>query len=239
MLGAILGGIGSIVGSVLNKKSTDKQSDMQKDFAQNAIQWKVADATKAGLHPLAALGANTMSYSPIQTGDMAGPLSDMGQNVGRSIEATQNGAERSAGKLGLLQMERAGLENDLLRTQIASQNATLRAQLGPPMPTDGGAGQIIPGQGNSLVPSKLVPPQLTKGLNFGKGWDTNPYFSDAQTIEDRYGDSEVLSMLSAIANGGADYYWNNFGKSNAPFRKYAYPKSARKNPGFPRYGGNR
>lgn len=228
MLGAILGGIGSIAGHFLNKSAADKNIENQKLFAQKGIQWKVADATKAGLHPLAALGANTMSFNPVSTGDMGGPLADMGQNVGRAIEATQNGSERANGKIGLLQLERAGLENDLLRTQIASENARLRAQLGPPMPTDGGMGELLPGQGNSLIPSKVVPPQLTKGINMGKGFSVNPYFSDAQTIEDRYGDSEILSMLSAIINGGADYYWNNFGKSGAPFRGSWSPAIKRK-----------
>lgn len=218
MLGALLGAVGGLAGGLLNKSAADDQADLQKDFAKKGIQWKVADATKAGLHPLAALGANTLSYSPVQIGDMAGPLSDMGQNIGRAVEATQNGTERAAGKLGLLQLERAGLENDLLRTQIASENTKLRGQLGPPMPTDGNVGQLVPG----LIPSKPVPPQQTTGLNmFGKGSPTNPNFSDAQTIEDRYGDSEILSMLSAIVNGGADAYWNLYrpgmGKKR-PFR---------------------
>lgn len=218
MLGALLGAAGTALGSFFNKESAEDQTKLQKEFAQNAIQWKVADATKAGLHPLAALGANTVSYSPMQVGDMAGPLGSMGQDIGRSIEATQNGTERAAGKLGLLQLERAGLENDLLRTQIASENGKLRAQLGPPMPTDGNVGQLVPG----LIPSKVVPPQQTTGLNvFGKGLSANPNFSDAQTIEDRYGDSEILSMLSALVNGGADAYWNMYrpglGKKR-PFR---------------------
>lgn len=234
MLGAILGGIGSIVGSVLNKKSADKQSKMQKEFAQEGIQWKVADAVKAGLHPLAALGANTMSYSPVQVGDMSSTLGDMGQNVGRAIEATANGSERATGKIGVLQLERASLENDLLRTQIASQQAQLRAQVGPPMPSDGGAGQLIPGQGNSLIPSKVVPPQMTKGVNMGRGFSVNPYFSDAQTIEDRYGDSEILSMLAAIVNGGADVYWNLPKGTD-----YHSGRRGPRNRGFPRFGGNK
>lgn len=222
MLGAILGAAGSLASSLLGSSQAKSQQDMQLKFAKKGIQWKVADATAAGLHPLAALGANTMSYQPIQVG--APDLGAMGQDVGRAIEATQNGTERATGKVGLLQLERAGLENDLLRTQIASENARLRAQLGPPMPTDGGAGNLIPGQGNSLIPSKVVPPQLTKGLNLGKGFNVNPNFSDAQTIEDRYGDSEILSMLMAIINSGADMYWNA-------------PANKRNNAGYPRYGG--
>ena len=35
-----------------------------KQFAKRGIQWRVHDAKKAGLHPLAALGAQTTSFSP-------------------------------------------------------------------------------------------------------------------------------------------------------------------------------
>lgn len=210
MLGAILGAAGSVLSSIMGnnaaEKSADKQARLQKEFAQKGVQWKVADAVKAGLHPLAALGANTMSYSPISVGSSVPDLGAMGQEVGRSIEATQNGSERATGKIGLLQLERAGLENDLLRTQIASENARLRAQLGPPMPTDGGSGQIIPGQGNSLIESKVVPPQLMKGLNVGVGMNTNPHFSDAQSYEDRYG--EVGGSALGLGNIPADIIYN-------------------------------
>lgn len=176
MLGAILGGIGSIASSILGNKQADEQADLQKEFAKNAIQWKVKDATKAGLHPLAALGANTMSYSPVSVG--VPDLGAMGQDVGRSIMATQNGSERAAGQLGMLQLERAGLENDLLRTQIASENTRMAGQLGPPMPTDGGA------------------PGIKLG---GYHIKTDPQTSDAQVIENRYGELADMAAGPFIA----------------------------------------
>lgn len=36
----------------------------QKEFAQHGISWRVDDARQAGLHPLAALGAQVTSFSP-------------------------------------------------------------------------------------------------------------------------------------------------------------------------------
>nr|DAW08218.1 MAG TPA: minor capsid protein [Microviridae sp.] len=173
MLGAILGGIGSIASSLIGASQADQQADLQKEFAKNAIQWKVKDATKAGLHPLAALGANTMSYSPVSVG--VPDLGAMGQDVGRSIMATQNSSERAVGELGKLQLERAGLENDLLRTQIASENTRLAGQIGPPMPTDGG---------------------LTMG---GHHIKTDPGTSNMQQFEDRYGDASDVVLGPMIA----------------------------------------
>lgn len=61
-----------VVGGLFDKKAGDQASkatqeanqaniDMQYDFAKNALKWKAQDAKDAGLHPLAALGAQTHS----------------------------------------------------------------------------------------------------------------------------------------------------------------------------------
>lgn len=232
LLGSVLGAAGGVLGSVLQKSAAKKQYNQQVSFAQNAIQWKAADAIKAGLHPLAALGANTVSYSPQQVGDMAGPLSNMGQDIGRSIEATKNGTERSAGQIGALQLERAGLENDLLRTQIASEQARLRGQVGPPLPTDGGQGQLIPGQGQTLMMG-------------GQRIATDPNTSNSQDFENRYGEPAEWIASPGIA-------WNDL-KHNAKnmtlgqilkwvdSRTRVIPpyKPTRKRGGYPAYGAGR
>lgn len=176
MLGAILGAAGSVASTLLGNSQANQQANLQKEFAKNAIQWKTKDAIKAGLHPLAALGANTMSYQPVSVG--VPDLGAIGQDVGRSIMATQNGSERAAGQLGLLQLERAGLENDLLRTQIASEQRRMAGQLGPPMPTDGNTGELMMG---------------------GAHIKTDPETSPMQKYEDRYGDASDLIFGPMIA----------------------------------------
>lgn len=233
MLGAILGALGGIGGKLLDMDAAKDQQDMQVKFAKKGIQWKVADATAAGLHPLAALGANTMSYSPIQVGGTAELMANMGQDVGRSIQATQNGTERAAGALGALQLERAGLENDLLRTQIASENSRLAAQIGPPMPTDGGAGQSIPGQGNSLKMG-------------GMTIKTDPGTSNSQDFENRYG--EPAEWLASPGIAWNDLKYNASKMTLAQILKWIDTKTRmnvsqpkywpRKNSGYPRFGGN-
>lgn len=54
-----------------NRRQQEKllnwQLQNQKEFAQNSIQWRVADARKAGLHPLAALGTIGTTYTPMDT----------------------------------------------------------------------------------------------------------------------------------------------------------------------------
>lgn len=192
MLGAI---IGSAIGAGASLWGNKQNVDMQKQFAKKGIQWKVADSLKAGIHPLYGLGAQTMSFTPTNVGgELSQIASNMGQDIDRSRAATAEAPMRGA--MAKLALERANLENDLLKGQIAEQVQKLHAPaVGPGMPAvDGGV--------------KLVPPQRTTDLRTGGKVTTNPYVTDAQTIEDRYGDSEILSMLSALGIGAADLYWN-------------------------------
>lgn len=175
MWGELISAGSKLLGGLLGKSQADKQAALQKQFAKNAIQWKVADAKAAGVSPLYALGANTVSYSPNLVGDnLASGLSEMGQDIGRAVSSVSTQPERvAAEKLSGLQLERAGLENDLLRTQIAgAQKALVRAQVGPAMPD-------INSTGNPGDPLYIG----------GHVIKTDPKTSSGQTFENRYGDA--------------------------------------------------
>lgn len=80
----------SLAGGVMNKlfDNSDKINAQnyanQKEFAQNSIQWRVNDAKKAGIHPLAALGTQGSYYTPsAQTS--SNNYGDMVANVGGQI----------------------------------------------------------------------------------------------------------------------------------------------------------
>lgn len=117
---------------------------MQKEFAQNGISWRIADAAKNGISPLAALGAGEPGYSPVnqafvqanltapRPGDSFRALGNMGQNVSRSLLATKSPYERTAEALALT---RASRENDLLDVQIANAKLELaKHAAGPGIP---------------------------------------------------------------------------------------------------------
>lgn len=120
--------------------------DMQYDFAKQGVRWKVADAQAAGLHPLAALGAQTQSFSPITVGtsnlDQKAPQYDfgnMGQSLGRAIDAGTTNVERTSKQAQAMQqvantfqLEKMNLENEVLKTDIALK----RAQLPPAFPAN-------------------------------------------------------------------------------------------------------
>lgn len=179
-IGGIASGIGSIIGanqSGANAAAINEANyEHQKEFAKNGIRWKVADAKAAGLHPLAALGAQTSSYTPSAVvGDSPdfSFLRDLGQDVGRAIDAKSTAAERAANKAKIdqgtnLELEGKALDNDYKRALIRGEtqdqalrlaNASVRAswsqQLPPAMPSLAPDGSLMPGQGNATSPGGI------------------------------------------------------------------------------------
>lgn len=128
---ALISGAGSLAGGVVdnyfNKKASDKSYKFQKKVLQNQVQWRVADAVKAGLHPLAALGVNPASGPSISVGgsSLGSALSDMGQDISRAAEAYLTPEAKGVARAQLLQEENIGLQNDLLRAQIAGAKKAL------------------------------------------------------------------------------------------------------------------
>lgn len=166
----IFSAIASAAGLGLNYLNQKKQMDKQDQYALNGITYKARDAMAAyketGLHPLSLLGVNTMSYNPVAVGDMSAPLADMGQNVERARMATAPPVVRGAGKaLEALTLERAGLENDKLRSEIMTMNRTV----GPPMPSGisdlPGETHVLPGGIKMALPPGVSPMQ-----NLSKDW---------------------------------------------------------------------
>lgn len=182
----------SVIGTGLNaigvgsKQNNPPPISSYSDAAFGTIRGKVEAAEKYGISKLYALGAPVSS--PVM-GVGGGPslgdsIASMGQDVSRAVAAGQSDAERS---LQALTLEKAGLENDYLREQIASVRLRTARESGPPLP--------VTNSGNGNFKESITPPTRTPGMNFGVPIPFAPDVSDAQTWENRYGDSEILSML--------------------------------------------
>lgn len=200
MLEYIIPAAASLIGGFMNRESTKDANQanlanqnainaqniaLQKEFAQNGIKWKVEDAKNAGLHPLAALGAQTTSFSPISVGASfqsdtgAGQgFSDMGQNIGRALNATRTQAEREANTAATLasQAERQAaadhmamekhwmaMDNMYLQNQLLASKLHHENFVGPPMPdaagpsgNGGGAGRGTRYNSYQFQPSKIT-----------------------------------------------------------------------------------
>ena len=262
MLDSILGFIGKGIDAWNSDKQTDKKIAAerelqaqnianQKEFAQQGIRWKVADAQAAGLHPLAALGAQTSSFSNVVGGNYDIPKTDfggMGQDIGRAIDAGSTQAERSdrmgqaiARTAQVFSLEKMNLENEVLKNQVA----LTRAQLAPPLP----AGALAhlsrspnrTADGHAIsdddVKQKAGDAPANRNYKFlGIPLLTNPKASDGQVLEDRLGDFEAVSGLTAIYNLLADIKHTarmKSGYGENPFDRHP-PRNTRRDPRPPR-----
>lgn len=175
MLGGLISAGASVVGGILGNSQADKDRKLQKQLAHEGIRLRVNDAKAAGIHPLYALGAPTLSASPVPVGDFG--ISQAGQDIGRAIDQTMNSDEKKdavSGALLKLQMENQSLQNDTLRLELASKATRLRQQNQAPFP---GGTTAIPGQGNA-----------TMTMSDGTKVPYDPKVTSAQDAEDRFGE---------------------------------------------------
>lgn len=231
MIGDMISAGARLIGGWMDSKSRDSDRDaqeriaaqniaLQKQFAQEGIRWKVDDARQAGIHPLYALGANTVSFSPVSIGssgqsNWSDTLAGMGQDIGRAVNATRTQGERTDAfttSMQEAQLEGARLDNDIKRASLASSVQRITQQANPPMPTE-------------LVPraDKFEDrPRLASGSG---EINTDPGYANAEDFEKRYGD--IAQELAGVANAWADYQKNyKFGHSplNRRIREFVYDR---------------
>lgn len=173
MLGNLISAGASLLGGLFGSNSADKAREsqeamnaqniaLQREFAQNGIQWKVEDAKKAGIHPIYALGGSTSSFTPVSANfatdtSMPNAIAAAGQDIGRAVNATRTSSQRVdafSKTAQALQLENMSLQNDNLRSEIASKSARLVQQQNPPMPSAADR-WLIPGQAQAALPSLL------------------------------------------------------------------------------------
>lgn len=179
-IGGAIGGALGLIGSSQSQANAAKLNQLnyehQKEFAQNGIRWRVADAKAAGLHPLAALGAQGASYSPSAViGDSPdfSFLKDMGQGIDRAMDAKATQKERvekeeKSNALFNEELKGKQLQNQETETRIqqmkwdmamdAARNAerSVRTQQQvPPMPSLAPDGSLMPGQSNATSPGGI------------------------------------------------------------------------------------
>lgn len=185
MLGELISAGASLAGGLLGSNAADKQARLQKQFAKKGIQWKVADAKAAGIHPLYALGANTISYQPQSVGGgLESALPQMGQDIGRAIDQNQSQSGKAstflATQFAQQQLEGVKLDNDIKRARLASDIA----KMGPTL--------VQPG-----TPDPMMPPRLVDGQ--GNSAFVDP--KDAFKLEKRITASSPYDPTGATEGG--------------------------------------
>lgn len=218
MLGSIIGGIGAIAGGLFARDQQKRQEKLQREFAQNSIQWRAKDAERAGVSKLVGLGAPTMSYNPVSTGD--GGLAQAGQDFGRAAEAYATPVQKQGAlstELARTQLEGLKIDNDIKRAELLSK-VTVRNQPGqPPTIIDGDVTPAIPGQGNSGVELKreVVPSGAVPSKSYGTSPEVDMYRTTqgwAPLVPADLGEAMESMPLAkwqwAIRNQLLPYFWD-------------------------------
>lgn len=119
MLGSIISTIGNVAGGIFNANKQEK-------FAKNALQWKAADAEKAGISKIFAMGAPTHSFNPVNVGADPG----LGAAIDKAIPGQGGPASTTTGKVAGIssaitnaQLEGLKLDNDIKRAELSSKLA--------------------------------------------------------------------------------------------------------------------
>lgn len=111
-IGGLIGAGTKLLGGIFGQNAQEKVAQQniaaQQAYAQNRIQWTVADAKAAGINPLAALGNATQSYSNVVGSTALGDsMGEAGQSLGRAVAA-----------VAPQKLRQAELENQLLEAKI-------------------------------------------------------------------------------------------------------------------------
>lgn len=262
MLDALISAGANLLSGFFNRKQNDENMSMQREFnaqqmglarenmaqqrefAQHGIRWKADDARAAGLHPLAAMGASTTSFSPVTAGGEAPKGSSMdfgslGQDLARAAKAASSTAQREAvdeREARKLDLEHKGLQNDILRAELGSKilrTSRNGGQLGPATPSPVHLPNDLPsnwktmvsggperGGGVAIQPDDMkVKHSSTPTVRNVPLWgiydfETNPNIATGQDLEDIGG--EYGGGIFSLPNIPAHLIYD--------FKKNKYPK---------------
>lgn len=229
LLGGFLGRQSQADANRINQENAANNIALQREFAQNAIQWKVADAQKAGIHPLYALGASTTSFAPVTVGatgadPLASSMQSIGQNLTRAAAANRSPTERVAAvgaaqqtAANNLTLENQKLQNEILKIRVSNMRG---AQIGPGGPEEE-ANLLIPGQKNTAginpEPMKIAPagtaPAAEAGAIADVGWSrTSTGWAPipSKDVKERIEDNIIQEGMHAYRNNILPSFGQNF-----------------------------
>lgn len=194
-----LGFVGGVFDTIFNANQADRRAQQQRDdamfFAQNRLQMTVQDGAKAGLSPLASVGAS----ANIMPATMVGPP--------QSNMASASHSQVDTGRDDPLDEKMKQLQIKLIESQIASQNADT---IGKTLAASGAALTTQPGSPVPLPrPRSDVLKPLYETYDDGKGGIIRSFSPGASQSFQNWGS---LPAQIAAAAGLAGENIGEFGK---------------------------
>lgn len=190
MIGSIIGAAGDLFGGLMSNHNSRKdraesarQFNEQMDFNKNATQYRVQDALKAGINPLAALGVSSNVSPTMHAGGSDGGAGYF-SNAIRSLSNIFNRQEKESRDLDL--------EAKRIRNQMAREELNILRQPG-----------IDSGNQNMEQPPVGTDEYL---FRFAYDLDGNPRLMVNQDITEN--DSDNAGYMSSLASAYSRGYIN-------------------------------
>lgn len=198
----------NFVGGLINMQNQNKlakrQEDLQREFAQNSIQWRTADAKKAGIHPVAALGSQGISYNPSYVGgdNFGGSQASVSVSTGgdkeidelnkRLLTAQVRHAEAEATSAEMANLPKP--QNDPLNVLLPNANSR---GIGLPTSQTG-----MPGQASSIYGNKKA--EAEEASRFSVNQDGTISVVPTQNIMDYVSEDMLASIEWRLQNKYTD-----------------------------------
>lgn len=180
---------GGLFSNSANRSAQERAAQENREVLQNAVSWRVADARRAGIHPLYALGAQvaTSGGQPQFIGDQLGPsLQSAGQDISTAVARSQSGDQQLKNQLDLALM-RSNINESDARTQFiqAQQRALEQTSNGSPAGMGLQQEQVIPGQSPNVPGVGIIDLKAQEQTSAKAGYpDTvagkHPWFQENQ-----------------------------------------------------------
>lgn len=215
----------NIAGAFLQGQGDDpnrqlqEQTDLQKEFAKKSVQWRVQDARKAGINPLAALGVTPYNYKPHFVG---GPNKNqsMGLALSRMANAMETTADKRLKNARALVLEKQARGNPMPGQGVKTDNQ------GVVLPSGGktNAYGLLGPHPNVVYDMPRINAQGARGIEYG----LRPM---KMAVVDEYG--WVRFVLAQQVSESLESDWSaqlrnmmlEIGRSFNAFRAYQYPNS--------------
>lgn len=234
---ALIAAAGSLAGGIFGAK---EQGRVSREVAKNAVSWRVADARRAGISPLVALGAN------VSQGNWQG----VGSQIGQGIEGAAAAAADYVGNKRAEQMAQETHEASLAESQARvnrdnAEAAFMRSQELASMMSrthvsnDAIEGKLPIPQGHMTPDGKVKQDPLTFRVPFissvaeALGLDpieitTNPENPPGSFFEDQYQElGNVMAIGSLLDDVGVDKITASYLRANPGVLVYDLVKRLR------------
>lgn len=244
---------GGIIGNLINQnqvenEQTRNQSNWQVQMDES-IQRRVADAKKAGIHPLYALGMGVApSSQPIVMNDSLGPsMQQAGQSISSALARNQSVQDKVTQDLtdNLIRAQTRQADaqamltdSERMRNIQAGQNALGPQKSAPNLPNGqvpnppgfiGPIQDVIDVKGSPVISGSSQAPGFISGTNdFYQEWRIRPGFYLPLARSEDEGPEETIQNMDygpwiGLLNQGQEMYGGNWAQETSDWRYKGIP----------------